>query len=71
VQMMKKHVRPNPARQIKGGIAERETPIAVSNVMVLCGQCGATRIAHKMDVIGGKARRTRVCGKCGQPLERK
>ena len=71
VQMMKKHVRPNPARQIKGGIAERETPIAVSNVMVLCGQCGPTRIGHTVDKAGGKARRTRVCRKCGQPLERK
>ncbi len=32
VMMMKRHTRPNPAKQIKGGIAERETPIHVSNV---------------------------------------
>lgn len=32
VMMVKRHTRPNPAKQIKGGIAERESPIAVSNV---------------------------------------
>jgi len=31
-RMIKKHVRPNPAKQIKGGIAEREGPIHISNV---------------------------------------
>ena len=31
VMMVKRHTRPNPAKQIKGGIAERESPIAVSN----------------------------------------
>ena len=34
VMMVKRHTRPNPAKQIKGGIAERESPIAISNVMV-------------------------------------
>lgn len=32
VMMIKRHTRPNPAKQIKGGIAEKESPIAVSNV---------------------------------------
>ena len=71
VQMVKRHTRPNPSKQIKGGIAERESPIAVSNVMVVCGQCGPTRIGHKVDTIGGKARRTRICRKCGNPLEKR
>src|SRR5437868_11008077 len=31
VMMIKRHTRPNPAKQIKGGIAERESPIHVSN----------------------------------------
>ena len=34
VGMVKRHTRPNPSKQIKGGIAERESPIAVSNVMM-------------------------------------
>src|SRR6516165_7394532 len=73
VSMVKRHTRPNPAKQIKGGIAERESPIAVSNVMIVCPGCHkAVRIAHHVDVVaGGKTRRTRVCRKCGQTLDRK
>jgi large subunit ribosomal protein L24 len=73
VGMVKRHTRPNPAKQIKGGIAEREGTIAVSNVMIVCPGCNkAVRIAHHVDhVAGGKSRRTRVCRKCGQLLDKK
>ncbi len=72
VMMLKRHTRPNPAKQIKGGIAERESPIAVSNVMIVCPQCGPVRIAHHVDhVAGGKTRRSRVCRKCGRSLDTK
>lgn len=71
VQMVKRHTRPNPSKQIKGGIAERESMISVSNVLIVCSSCGPVRIAAKVDQAGGKLRRTRVCGKCGAPLERK
>jgi large subunit ribosomal protein L24 len=72
VSMIKRHTRPNPGKQIKGGIAERESPIAVSNVMIVCPQCGPVRIAHHVEQLpGGKTRRTRVCRKCGQSLDRK
>ena len=72
ISMIKRHTRPNPAKQIKGGIAERESPIAVSNLMILCAQCGPVRIAHHIETLpGGKQRRTRVCRKCGQALDKK
>ncbi|MGP8243911.1 MAG: 50S ribosomal protein L24 [Bryobacteraceae bacterium] len=73
VMMVKRHTRPNPSQQIKGGIAERESPIAASNVMIVCPGCNkAVRIAHHVDAVaGGKSRRTRVCRKCGQTLDRK
>jgi large subunit ribosomal protein L24 len=73
VGMVKRHTRPNPQKQIKGGIAERESPIAVSNVMIVCPGCNkAVRIQHHIDhVAGGKTRRTRVCRKCGQTLDKK
>jgi large subunit ribosomal protein L24 len=72
VMMIKRHTRPNAARQIKGGIAERESPIHVSNVMLVCSECGPSRIAHRIEELpGGKTRRTRVCRKCGAPLEKK
>ena len=73
VMMIKRHTRPNPGKQIKGGIAERESPINVSNVLIVCPSCHkAVRMAHHTDTVaGGKSRRTRVCRKCGATLDRK
>ena len=73
VMMVKRHTRPNPAKQIKGGIAERESQIQASNVMIVCPGCNkAVRVAHHVETVaGGKSRRSRVCRKCGQSLDRK
>ena len=73
VMMIKRHTRPNPAKQIKGGIAERESPIQASNVQIVCPGCGkAVRVAHHVDHLpGGKTRRVRVCRKCSQVLDKK
>jgi large subunit ribosomal protein L24 len=73
VSMVKRHTRPNPSRQVKGGIAERESAISVSNVLIVCPGCNkAVRIAHHVDQIaGGRTRRTRVCRKCGSTLDKK
>ncbi len=71
IMMVKRHTRRNPAKQIKGGVAERESPIAVSNVMLVCPACGPTRIGHKVEVVGGKAHRTRICRQCAAPLDKK
>jgi large subunit ribosomal protein L24 len=71
--MIKRHTRPNPSKQIKGGIAERESAFSASNVMIVCPGCSkAVRIAHHVDhVAGGKSRRVRVCRKCGQTIDKK
>ena len=72
VNMIKRHTKKNPAKQIAGGIAEKEAPVAVSNVMILCGKCGAVRIKHHMvEVAGGKTKRQRICHKCGSALDKK
>ena len=72
VNVRKRHMKKNPAKQIAGGIAEREAPLAVSNVMIVCGKCGPVRIRHHVEhTPGGKTRRQRVCHKCGQSLDRK
>jgi large subunit ribosomal protein L24 len=66
VMIVKKHVRPNPQRNIKGGIAEQESSIAISNVQLVCGSCGPVRIGHEMR----GDRKVRVCKKCGTTLEK-
>jgi len=71
VMMSKKHVRPNPQRGIKGGIAERESPIHVSNVMVLASGGKTSRIGSKVETVGGKTRRVRIARKTGEVLDKK
>lgn len=69
--MVKRHTKPNPGKQIKGGIAERESPIHVSNVMVLTAGGVPTRIGTKVEVLGKKTRRTRIARKNGEVLDKK
>jgi large subunit ribosomal protein L24 len=66
VNMLKRHTRPNPAKQIRGGILEREGPIHVSNVALVCSDCGPTRIKHAQKAEGKKVR---LCAKCGKVLD--
>ncbi|MBI1357612.1 MAG: 50S ribosomal protein L24 [Acidobacteria bacterium] len=66
--VVKKHVRPNPQRQVKGGIAESEAFFDISNVMIVCPQCGPVRIGM---LVGEDGSKTRICRKCEQPLEKK
>ncbi len=49
VGLIKKHVKPNPQRNIKGGIAEQESPIHISNVMLLDANGKRTRFGAQVD----------------------
>lgn len=66
VAMVKRHTRPNPAKQIKGGVAEREAPIHISNVMLVGSDGKPTRIGMKVEKVGSKERRTRIGRKTGE-----
>jgi len=63
VNMMKRHTRPNPNRGIQGGILEREAPIQVSNLMVICPECGKPSRLGRKRLEDGRA--ARVCKNCG------
>lgn len=71
VMMMKKAVRSNPAKGIKGGIAERESAIHLSNVMILTSDGKTSRIGVKEEKVGSKTRRVRVARKTGETLDKK
>ena len=71
VMLSKHHTRPNPGKQIKGGIAERESGIHVSSVMVLASDNKPTRIAVKVEGTGASARRVRIARRTGEPLDKK
>jgi len=62
VNLIKRHTKPNPQRNIKGGIVEREGTIDVSNVQVVCPECSRpTRLGHRLL---GDGRKVRTCRKC-------
>jgi large subunit ribosomal protein L24 len=62
VNMIKRHTKPNPQKNIKGGVVEREASVHASNVQLLCPECGKqTRIGRR---ILGDGRKVRICRKC-------
>jgi large subunit ribosomal protein L24 len=62
VNFIKRHTRPNPQKNVKGGIVEREAPLHASNVQLVCPACGKlTRIGRKRLDDG---RSVRFCVKC-------
>ncbi len=60
--LIKRHTRPNPQKNIKGGIVEREASLDASNVQLVCPECGKqTRLGRRVLADG---RKVRVCRKC-------
>ena len=65
--IIKKHTRPNPSKNIRGGILDKEAPLDVSNVMLVCPGCGKhTRAGHTTLPDGT---RVRVCRRCNATFE--
>ena len=67
VMMIKKHVKPNPQRNIKGGIAEQESPVHISNVMLVDGEGNKTRVGSRLE----GDRRVRVSKASGNVIAEK
>ena len=66
VNFSKKHTRPNPSKNVQGGILEREAPVSLSNLKVICPSCGEpTRTGGKVTDEGT----VRVCKKCHADIE--
>ena len=65
VNTAKRHQRPT-GQTMQGGIIDKDMPIDASNVMIVCAECGPTRIGARFDDQG---RKYRVCRKCGSDLE--
>ncbi len=71
VMIVKRHTKPNPSKQIKGGVAEKPMPIHVSNVMILTPGGVPTRIGYKTETLGSDVRRVRIARKGGEVLDKK
>ena len=65
VNVAKKHQKPTRAT-MQGGIIDKDMPIPVANVAIVCPSCGqAARIGYRFDPDGAKVR---ICRKCGGDL---
>jgi large subunit ribosomal protein L24 len=68
VNVIKRHTKANPQKNIKGGIVEREAALSASNVQLVCPECGAaTRVGRRLQDDG---RRVRYCVKCKGVVDR-
>ena len=68
VNMIKRHTRPNPQRNVQGGIVEREASVHISNVMVVCDGCAKpSRIGYRYTEDGKKVR---FCKKCNEIVDK-
>ena len=66
VNIVKRSVRPNPYKREPGGIVDKEMPIHVSNLMVVCTSCSKpTRVGFRTAENGKKER---FCKKCTKTL---
>lgn len=63
VNLIKRHVRPNPSKNIAGGISEKEAPIHISNVMLVDPDRNTrTRIGRRRDSEGMPERYAKKSG---------
>lgn len=63
VNTAKKHQKPR-GQTMQGGVIDKDMPVHVSNVMIVCAECGPTRIGFRTDERG----KHRICRKCGGDL---
>ena len=68
VNLIKRHQKPRPG-VMQSGIIEREAPLRVSNVMLLCPSCNLpTRVGHRFTTENGMQVKQRVCKRCGEAI---
>lgn len=66
INMVKKHAKAS-SQTAQGGIIEKEAPLNISDVMIVCNKCAEpTRIGKRILEDGSKIR---VCKKCGEPMD--
>ena len=65
VNVAKRHRKPNPSKNDKGGIVDQPMPLAFGKVMVVCPHCGKpTRVGHRTE----EETKERVCKRCGETI---
>ena len=63
VNVAKRHQRSTKAT-MQGGIIDKDMPLHISNVAIICPSCGPSRVGYQLSDAG----KTRVCKKCGKEI---
>ena len=66
INFVKRHTKPGRLGQ-RGGILERENPLHVSNVQLVCGKCDRPVRVGRTQLADG--RKVRVCRECGETMD--
>jgi large subunit ribosomal protein L24 len=66
--LIKRHTRPNPSKNVKGGILEKEGPIQISNVLLVCPSCNKHARVGRKEMPDGTM--VRICKRCGTTIEK-
>ncbi len=65
VNIGKRHTKPNPSKNQKGGIIDQPMALSLGKVMVICPHCGeATRVSHRIE----EDTKERICKRCGESI---
>ena len=68
IHLIKRHTKPNPQKNVKGGIVEKEAAVHISNLMVVCAACDKpTRVGYRRTDDG---RKVRMCRKCNGEIDK-
>jgi large subunit ribosomal protein L24 len=67
VNVAKRHQRSTKAT-MQGGIIDKDMPLHISNVAIICPSCGPSRVGYKVTGSGETASKARVCKKCGKEI---
>ena len=68
INFIMRHTRANPSKSQKGGILQRETPVHISNLMLICHECSQpARVGHTRLEDG---RKVRICRRCEGILDK-
>ena len=66
INFIVRHTRANPSKQQQGGRLEKEAPVDMSNLMIICPRCEAGRRFGAKTLEDGQ--KVRVCKRCGEML---
>jgi large subunit ribosomal protein L24 len=67
VNRAKKHQKATRAT-MQGGIIDKDMPVSVSSVAIICSNDGPTRIGYRFEGEGRQRHKVRICRKCGRQL---